>query len=235
MPINALFGAQVKGEGAARTDLLWRVTRGTPRLFSSSSQESSVPYRPVRITTGDKTETLWSRVSDEATIAWLAERHYLKERGYPDRPPDVDTPTVRLWLARPSEEALPYFRRQALEGGSSASFPVYTVTWHAPEGSGAKFLLTGLLDGSFVGRLILEDEAGNRTIDKGHLYPPGDDPDDVWDAVTRIVVFIDAAGLWEAEALVTDYLDFVALDAELDAARADAIAAGLMTERKLDA
>jgi len=60
-----------------------------------------VPYRPVHLTIGHRTETLWSRVSDEAVIAWLAERPYLRSRGYPDRPPDVDTPTVRLWLARP--------------------------------------------------------------------------------------------------------------------------------------
>ena len=47
--------------------------------------------------------------------------------------------------------------------------------------------------------------------------------------------FIDAAGHWEDEALVTDYSDFVALEAEVEAAKADARAAGLMTERKLDA
>jgi hypothetical protein len=194
-----------------------------------------VPYRRVRLINGDKTEVLWSRVSDEATIAWLAERHYLRKKGYPDRPPDVDTKTVRLWLARPSEEDLPYFRRLAYQAPPGGSFPVYTITWHAAGGSGAKFLVSGLADGSFVGRLVLEDEVGTMTIDKGHLYPPSDDPDDVWDAVTRIVGFIDAADLWDDTALVTDYLDFVALDAEIEAAEADAVAAGLMTKRKLDA
>ena len=194
-----------------------------------------MPYRPVRIITGDKTETLWSRVSDEATLAWLAERHYLRKKGYPDRPPDVDTATVRLWLARPSEERLPYFRRLAHEAPLGGSFLVFTITWHAPDGSGARFLLTGHLDGSFIGRLILEDEAGNQTIDKGHRYGPEDDPDDVWDAVTRIVGFINAAGHWEGEPLVTDYLDFVALEAQVEAARADAKAAGLLEKRKVDA
>lgn len=194
-----------------------------------------MPYRRVRIINGDKTETLWSRVSDEATIAWLAERTYLAKRGYPDRPPDVDTPTVRLWLARPSEERLPYFRRLAHEAPLGGSFPVYTIVWHSPDGSGARFLVSGLLDGSFVGRLILEDEAGNMTIDKGHHYPPSDDPDDVWAAVTTIIAFINAAGHWEGEALVSDYESFVALEVEVEAAKADARAAGLMTERKLDA
>lgn len=194
-----------------------------------------MPYRRVRIINGAETETLWSRVSDEATIAWLAERHYLKRKGYPDRPPDVDTPTVRLWLARPSEERLPYFRRRAQEASLGGSFPVFTITWHAPDGSGARFLFTGLLDGSFIGRLILEDEAGTQTIDKGHHYPPSDEPDDVWDAVTRIVGFINAAGHWDHVPLVTDYSDFDDLEAEVEAAKADALAAGLLKERRLDA
>lgn len=194
-----------------------------------------MPYRRVRIHNGDETETLWSRVSDEATIAWLAERAYLRSKGYPDRPPDVDTPTVRLWLARPSEERLPYFRRLVYEVPLGGSFPVFTITWHAPDGSGAKFLLSGLLDGSFVGRLILEDEVGTLTVDKGHNYAPEDDPDVVWDAVTRIVGFVDAAPHWEGTALVTDYGDFVALEAEVEAARADARAAGWLDERKPDA
>ena len=150
-----------------------------------------VPYRPVRIVIGEETETVWSRVSDEATIAWLSERAYLRSKGYPDRPPDVDTPTLRLWVARPSEEGLPYFRRQAEEVAVSGAFPVYTVSWHHPDGSGAKVLVTGLADGSLLSRVVLEDPAGARTVDKAHLYPPEDDPDDVWDAVTRIVGFVN--------------------------------------------
>ena len=194
-----------------------------------------MPYRRVRIITGDKTETVWCRISDEAMLAWLAERAYLKKRGYPDRPADIDSRTVRLWLARPSEERLPYFRRLAREAAIGGSFLAYSITWRAPDGSGAKFLLTGLLDGSFIGRLVLEDEAGTQTIDQGHHYPPEDDPNHVWDAVTRIVGFINAAGHWEGEALTTDYSDFLALEAEIEAARADARAAGLLEERKFDA
>ena len=52
--------------------------------------------------------------------------------------------------------------------------------------------------------------------------------------MTHIVGVIDAAGLWEAEALVTDYQGFVALEAEVAAARADARAAGWREVRKLD-
>lgn len=193
-----------------------------------------MPYRPVHLTIGQRTETLWSRISDEATMAWLAERPYLRSRGYPDRPPDVDTPTVRLWIARPSEERLPYFRDRVREA-AGGTFPVYSVSWQAPDGSGAKVVVTGLPDGSLLSRVMLEDESGTRTVDKAHRYPPEDDPDDIWDAVTRIVGFIDAFGGWEGEPLMTDYADFLALEAEVEAAKADARAAGLLEERRLDA
>ena len=70
-----------------------------------------------------------------------------------------------------------------------------------------------------------------RDLDRRQGTPLSDDPDDVWDAVTRIVGFIDAAGLWVAPALVTDYWDFLALEAEVEAAKADARAAGLLESR----
>jgi hypothetical protein len=185
-----------------------------------------VPYRQVRIVIGDQTETVWSRVSDEATIAWLAERGYLRSRGYPDRPPDIDTPTLRLWIARPSEESMPYFHRQAADV-ATGSFPVYTVTWHACDGSGASVLITGFADGSLLSRVILEDPSGARSVDKVHLYPTGEHPDDVWDAVTRIVGFINEAGHWQREPLVTDYTDYLALEVEIEVATAEARAAHL--------
>ena len=57
-------------------------------------------------------------------------------------------------------------------GPASAASSGLHHHWHAPDGSGAKVLVTGLLDGSFVGRLVLEDEAGILTIDKGRRYRP---------------------------------------------------------------
>lgn len=194
-----------------------------------------MPYRPVHLMIGARTETVWSRVSDEATIAWAAERHYLKERGYPDRPPDVDTPTVRLWVARPSERALPYFRGRAAEVDTAEAFPVFSISWAAPDGSGAKVIVSGFAYGALLSRVILEDPSGTRTVDKGHVYGPDDDPDDVWDAVTRIVGFVNEVGRWEGEPLVTDYADFQALEAEIAAAEADGWAAGLLGVRGLDA
>jgi hypothetical protein len=194
-----------------------------------------VPYRRVHLINGDKTEVLWSRVSDQATVTWLSERARLRARGYPDRPPDCDLPTIRVWVEHDGEAMLPYFRERAAEAALEGAFPTYVVAWHAPDDSGVKLIVTGLADGSLISRVVLEDPSGKRTVDKAHRYPPEDDPNDVWDAVVRVIGFVNEAGYWDGEPLITDYLEFVALDAELEAARADAIAAGLMTERKLDA
>ncbi len=194
-----------------------------------------MPYRPVRIINGDKTETFWSRITDQAVMAWLSERSYLKARGFPDRPCDVDTPTMRLWVEHDGEAKLPHFRERAAEAALGGAFPVFVASWHAHDDSGAKVIVTGLADGSLISRVILEDPAGHRTVDKAHRYGPDEDPDDVWDSIVRIVGFVNEAGHWVGDPLVTDVQDFAELDAELEAARADAMVAKLVTERKLDA
>ena len=195
-----------------------------------------MPYRRIHLTGPDgRTEAIWCRLTDQALMAWLSERHYLRAKGYPDRPCDVDGPTVRLWVQHDGEAGLRYFQERAAEAALVGSFPIFVAAWHAPVDSGVKLIVTGLADGSIVSRVILEDPSGNRTVDKAHRYGPDEVPDVVWAQIEHILGFINEAGYWDDEPLITDYLDFVALDAELEAARADAIAAGLMTERKLDA
>ena len=77
-----------------------------------------MPYRTLRLLTQEGLpETFWVRVPDPAVEAWLAERPRLRAQGYPDRPPDLDTPTLRAWLPRPGEGTLPYFR----DGGHTHS------------------------------------------------------------------------------------------------------------------
>ena len=193
-------------------------------------------YRRIHLTGPDgRSEAFWCRLTDEALLAWLAERTYLRGRGYPDRPCDVDGPSIRLWLQHDGEAMRPYFRERAAGAALVGAFPVYVVAWRGLDDSTAKVIVTGLADGSLLSRVILEDPSGRRTVDKAHRYGPDEDPDAVWSAIVRVVGFVNEAGHWVGDPLVTDYLDCVALDAELDAAKADAIAAGLMTERKLDA
>ena len=42
-------------------------------------------------------DTFVTRLSDQALADWEAERTELAAKGYPDRPPEIDTPTTRGW------------------------------------------------------------------------------------------------------------------------------------------
>src|SRR3990170_7630913 len=100
-------------------------------------------YRPVTIPTARGPETFHARIDDRAVGAWLAERPRLRACGYPDRPPDVDTPTLRLWLPRAEEVELPYFRDVEQAARVVDVFPVVTASWHDLGGSVTKVLVTG--------------------------------------------------------------------------------------------
>ena len=51
----------------------------------------------------------------------------------------------------------------------------------------------------------------------------------------RIVGFVNESGHRDGQPMVTDYWDFRTLDAEIEAANTDTIAAGLITECRVDA
>ena len=191
-------------------------------------------YRSVSLpSTSGTTETFRVRVSEAAIAEWLPERAHLKRRGYPDRPPDVDTPTLRAWLPRLGEGTLPYFRdlpARSAGTGDALAFPVFTATWHRPSGTTTKVLVTGFGDGSFMSRVVIVNAAGDSPVDKAHRLGPDVDPGAVWTEVETIVRAINEAPMgWEPRCpMVTTYADFVALDDEVEAAEAEARAAGLL-------
>lgn len=71
-----------------------------------------MPYRDFTLPDGRVVRT---RVSDKATLEWYEEREVLKRKGYPDRPPDVDTETTRMWCG-PNDPAM--------EQHMTSSFPI---------------------------------------------------------------------------------------------------------------
>jgi hypothetical protein len=194
----------------------------------------AVPYRSVTVSTSSfPPETFSVRVSDDALLAWLRERVPLRHRGYPDRPPDVDTPTLRAWLPRLGEQALPYFRDRPTRStglGDALVFPVLTATWHRANGITTKVIITGLGDGGFLSRVVIVDASGDCPVDKAHRLGPDLDPDAVWREIETIVMAINEApmGWGPDDPLVTDYLGYLALDDEVEAAEAEARAAGLL-------
>ena len=194
----------------------------------------SMPYRPISLLAENGlSETFWVRVSDAAVAEWLPERDVLRRRGFPDRPPDVDTPTLRAWLPRLGEQTLPYFRdlpARSAGARDALAFPVFTATWHRPSGVTTKVILTGLGDGSFLNRVLIVDASGASPVDKAHRLGPNVDPEVIWQEVETIIRAVNEAPMgWEPrDPMVTTYADFLVLDAETEAAEADARAAGLL-------
>jgi len=193
-----------------------------------------MPYRLISIPVENgPPETLWVRVTDAAVAEWLRERARSKHRGYPDRPPDIDTPTLQAWLPRLGEQALPYFRdhlAQSAKPGGTQMFMVFTATWHRPNGVITKVLVTGMGDGSFLSRVVIVEPSGETPVDKAHRLGPDINPDAVWEEVETIVRAINEAPMgWEPrDPMVTTYVDFAALNDEIETAEAEARAAGLL-------
>jgi len=193
-----------------------------------------MPYRTFRLLSQDgQHETFWVRVSDAAIAQWLPERTGLKHRGYPDRPPDVDTATLRAWLPRLGEGTLPYFRdlpARSAGTGETLAFPVFTATWHRRNSTTTKVLVTGFGDGSFLSRVVIVDPSGDCPVDKARRIGADVNPDAVWAEVERIVAFVNEAPMgWQPrDPMLTTYLDFLDLDAETELAEAEARAAGLL-------
>jgi hypothetical protein len=193
-----------------------------------------MPYRQVSLLSENGLpETFWVRIPVDAVAEWLAERAGLRHRGYPDRPPDVDTATLRAWLPRLGEGALPYFRdlpARSTGTGGALIFPVFTASWHRLNGSTTKVLIHGSGDGSFTSRVVIVDPSGETPVDKVHRLGPDVDPAVVWAEIETIVRAINEAPMgWQpGDPVLTTYPDFLALDDELEAAEADARAAGLL-------
>ena len=87
-----------------------RIRGNTPHRPVDPSWWTRMPYRRIRLPSeSGHPEPFWVRVPNGAVVEWLGERDRLRADGYPDRPPDIDTPTLRVWLPRPAELGLPYF------------------------------------------------------------------------------------------------------------------------------
>src|SRR3954463_9601674 len=67
-----------------------------------------MPYRPVLL----YGQAWVARIDADAVYEWYQDRDKLKDRGFPDRPPDIDTPDTRAWIIHPDEEEVPFFQDQ---------------------------------------------------------------------------------------------------------------------------
>lgn len=84
-----------------------------------------MPYREIRL----GYETFVVRVPTSAITEWLDSRDRGNYIGYPDRPPDVDTPLVRGWIQHPNESDK--FNYLASTVGNLETFPIYSLSCEA--------------------------------------------------------------------------------------------------------
>lgn len=163
------------------------------------------------------------RITDSAFEEWLAQRDELVEQGCPDRPPDVDTATLRAWVMHPGEESHPYFlnraNRELPEG-----FPVWFGSWHGPNGERTLVQVIGYDDGGFTCDVTEDDQPTMR-----YRWEPEDDPADIATALDRITEGVANSRPWkENEPLVTTYDEFLVFEQEMALAKAEA-ARGFLT------
>lgn len=178
-----------------------------------------MPYSDRIINVNGQMEHFSVRVSDAALAEWLGVRARLREQGFPDRPPDVDTPTIRAWVERPGEEDLPYFQKERAkaEGGV---FAILSMAWHSGDFM-VKLYVTGFGTGA-IHIDVFQSHQGVEVAHVGHQHGPEADPDAVWADVESFIEMTESKGWVEGEPKVTWLSDFQAIEDELELARAEA-------------
>jgi hypothetical protein len=107
-------------------------------------------------------ETFFVRISDEALREWERDRAHLARAGYPDRPPELDSPKHRAWnLCAPGKPIVP-----GSLAGLKAKLGVDPTakalgTWRAGDGQfGVKINVGRRDDGSFVLHFVFAGDSG---------------------------------------------------------------------------
>jgi hypothetical protein len=180
-----------------------------------------MPFHRVVVSRPDgTTEEFSARISVRGVDEWLAERDNLRLAGYPDRPPDVDTVTMRMWACRPGEEDLPYFTQER-ERVASGVFPVLTLWWVSETGIDTRVAVSGWPDGGFSTDVMLLQPDGMLPIIHKD-YQPDDDPNKVWDDIENLIGRVEEQGGWNEDCPRTTWLwDFEEAAFALEVARVE--------------
>lgn len=184
-----------------------------------------MPYGRLKV----DDETFVVRIAPEAVVDWLGMRPELRAAGFPDRPPDIDTETVRMWVPHPGEENDPFFdnhRAGPLLADDLTTYPVYIAKWEADDLTAR--LTLDVHEGTY--RLSLEaiGPAAKRVRwpdwvkwrSKGH-YSGELMPSAAWETVEYLLAYVSDAALWPDPPDQTTYFDILAIDTEVALAEAD--------------
>lgn len=168
----------------------------------------------------DNNDVFYTRISESGFRDWDAQREDFVAEGKPDRPPDVDTETLRAWLPHPGEYHLPYFQSHPmlLDGSPrEVSFPVLTLSWSGAPGR-LRLFVVGDDDGAFNVRVQHSDQ-GVMLLDVGRDYPKEMDADAVWGDIEHQIEQL--GGVYPEPPRITTYTDFASFEAEMELARGD--------------
>ena len=171
---------------------------------------------------GTPEETFYIRISDEGFAEWARDREVLRQQGYPDRPPDVDTETLRAWLPHPGEEGHPYFNEHPVPSAderAQMAFPVLSIGWRGSDDSRMRLVLIADVDGGFVCEIQSDGGVGWE-----REYPKEMGVNAVWadveEQIERLNETVENADP-DAMVRVTTYADYEAFDAEMLLARSE--------------
>lgn len=159
-----------------------------------------MPYRQISI----GKEVFVSRVSPEAVDEWLGVRERNRVSGYPDRPPDVDTPLTRAWISHPNE--VNKFTIKVEEARST--FPVYSLACDMPLAE-VKLLVTFDTE--------TKEYLFRRVVRRNDGYPLGDNTYSCDEECGESVLeqeIIDVSRFAGEHPFVSTYFDFEELDVE---------------------
>jgi hypothetical protein len=126
-----------------------------------------MPYREVRI----GQEVFVTRVPPGAIAEWINIRERNKLIGYPDRPPDVDTPLLRMWISHPNEVNAFTISPETLEKAEEI-YPIYSIVGAGPMDTEIKLLVSyASKENKYVFRHLLRSEDGTSLGDESFAFP----------------------------------------------------------------
>jgi hypothetical protein len=125
------------------------------------------------------------RISPQGVQEWLRDRDSLRASGRPDRPPDVDTPTLRAWVQHPGEQH-PFFARR---GAPLDQLPEAAVVWHEAERKVTWLMQT--TDEGYHTEAVNQHVSGAVVSHMRHDYPI-DEPEAVELEVEALALICDA-------------------------------------------
>lgn len=67
-------------------------------------------------------------IDDQGLAEWHESREHLRLSGYPDRPPDYDTPTMRYWVRHPNEASTFAGFVDERDPSSLVPYEMYSIT-----------------------------------------------------------------------------------------------------------